>query len=145
MKQSRNDESQIYLFEMVLLPESTGMVGEKTKRLQGIRYTKICCPIPTSRNPQRRNSATILRCTEPSHSLSCCNLSGPGASPEESSRSLLSWPTTTSPRPNIICSMLTFGPVNHLCAETNHHIVTRNIGPPYTRQVQFIVAELSVH
>ena len=36
--------------------------------------------------------------------------------------------------------MLTFGPLNHFRADTNHQMMTRIIGPPYTTAVQFITS-----
>jgi hypothetical protein len=93
------------------------------KRLQGIRYTRILLPIS-----HRRFSRPLSN--SPHYDLSCFNLSGTMPSADESSLSFLSWPMTTSPRPSIMCSTLTLGPLNHLRADTNHQIVTRSMGPP---------------
>ena len=57
------------------------------------------------------------------------------------SLSLIISPSTIS-SPSIMCATLTFGPLNHFRAETNHQMRMNSIGPPYTRAVQFISSTL---
>jgi hypothetical protein len=105
---------------------------------------------PTSSAPQEWVYATSNVCFKPrgfSYAIqrliyqppSCFHdfviLSSSCTSPRKLSPSFLSprgpWPTTTaSSRPSIMCSMFTLGPLNHLCADMNHQIVTINMGPP---------------
>lgn len=123
------DISSIHITNLAIPPRHTGKISyhitiPPSRKANILNHTKK----PAKIHP-------LTHSTSPLHLISVVGSVLPSASAwsffptlGESLSELPSTPSTIpSSRPSMWCSTLILGPLNHLCAETNHQIITRSI------------------